>query len=162
MISDRNVSDQSLPLDDAAAALPFQPVGRHLVFTAKALRDAFEDMLGRSGASLGTWIVLNALNEEGVISQKALASHVHVEGATITHHIDRLEQKGLVRRVIDPADRRVRHIEPTPEGVRLHEKLLAGAQEFERTVFAGVSEAEQTEFRRVLERIDSNVLLLEG
>jgi DNA-binding MarR family transcriptional regulator len=119
-------------------------------------------MLRRSGASLGTWIVLNALSEEGFVSQKALASHVHVEGATITHHIDRLEQLGLVRRVVDATDRRARRIEATTEGKRLHEKLVAGAREFERVVFAGVSEAEQDELRRVLDRLASNLLLLEG
>jgi MarR family transcriptional regulator for hemolysin len=119
-------------------------------------------MLRHSGASLGTWVVLNALSEEGILSQKVLASHVHVEGATITHHVDRLEQKGLVRRVVDPADRRVRRIEPTPEGRRLHARLTAEAREFERVVFAGVSEAEQAELRRLLDRIASNLLLLEG
>ena len=162
MISDRSVSDEGPPGDGVTAAAPFQPVGRQLVFTAKALRDAFEDMLRRSDASLGTWIVLNALSEEGILSQKVLASHVHVEGATITHHVDRLEQKGLVRRVIDPSDRRVRRIEPTAEGERLHKRLLAEAREFEQVVFAGVSEAEQVELRRLLDRIASNLLLLEG
>jgi MarR family transcriptional regulator for hemolysin len=162
MISDRTVSDAEPSGDGAAIAAPFEPVGRQLVFTAKALRDAFEDMLRRAGGSLGTWIVLNALSEEGILSQKVLASHVHVEGATITHHVDRLEQKGLVRRVVDPSDRRVRRIEPTAAGRRLHRRLLAEAREFERVVFAGVSEAEQTELRRVLGQIESNLLLLEG
>ena len=31
-------------------------------------------------------------------AKAALASHVHLEGATITHQIDRLETAGLVRR----------------------------------------------------------------
>jgi MarR family transcriptional regulator for hemolysin len=162
MISDQSVSDGDPAGDGVAAAVPFHPVGRHLVFTAKALRDAFEDMLRLAGASLGTWIVLNAVSEQGVVSQKALASHVHVEGATITHHIDRLERQGLVRRLVDPTDRRVRRIELTPTGVSLHEKLLTAAQEFERTVFVGVSEAERERLRKVLDRIDSNLLLLEG
>ena len=162
MISDQSVSDGDPPGDGVAAAVPFHPVGRHLVFTAKALRDAFEDMLRLAGASLGTWIVLNAVSEQGVVSQKALASHVHVEGATITHHIDRLERQGLVRRLVDPTDRRVRRIELTPAGVSLHEQLMTAAQEFERTVFAGIGEAERERLRKVLDRIDSNLLLLEG
>jgi DNA-binding MarR family transcriptional regulator len=145
---------------DEAAAAPLQPVGRHLVFTAKALRVAFEDLLKRSGASLGTWIVLSALSEEGIVSQKVLASHVHVEGATITHHLDRLERLGLVRRVVDPDDRRVRRIEATPEGVRLHEKLLADAQAFERAVLAGLSAADRRRLHRLLDRIAANLVNL--
>jgi len=162
MISDQSVSDGDPPGDGVASAVPFHPVGRHLVFTAKAIRDAFEDMLRASGASLGVWVVLNALSEQDVVSQKDLATHAHLDGATITHHIDRLEQRGLVRRAMDPADRRVRRIEATPEGVLLHEQLVAAAQEFERTVFAGVTEPERERLRKVLDRIDSNLLLLEG
>jgi MarR family transcriptional regulator for hemolysin len=161
MISDQSVSDGD-PGGDGVAPGPFQPLGRHLVFTAKAIRDAFEDMLQAAGGSLGTWAVLNALSEQDVVSQKDLATHVHLDGATITHHIDRLEERGLVRRAMDPADRRVRRIEATPEGIRLHKQLVAAAREFERTVFAGVSDREREALRRVLDRIDSNLLLLEG
>src|SRR5947209_8143181 len=98
---------------------PWQPLGRQLVFTAKALREAFEEELEAAGGSLGAWIVLNGLSDEGLVSQTVLASHAHVEGATITHHIDRLEALGLVRRRPDAADRRVRRVELTPAGIRL-------------------------------------------
>ena len=79
------------------AAPLVEPLGRQLVFTAKAMREAFEDTLTAAGGSLGTWIVLSALSDVGCMNQAALASHVHLEGATITHHIDRLEAAGLVR-----------------------------------------------------------------
>jgi MarR family transcriptional regulator, transcriptional regulator for hemolysin len=133
------------------------PLGRQLVFTAKAVREAFEDALEKAGGSLGTWVVLSALSDEGVISQSALASHVHLEGATITHHIDRLEQQGLVRRQMDPADRRVRRLELTPAGERLHESLLASMRQFERRLLAGVSDAERAQLRETLARIGDNL-----
>jgi MarR family transcriptional regulator, transcriptional regulator for hemolysin len=133
------------------------PLGRQLVFTAKAVREAFEDALEAAGGSLGTWVVLSALSDEGVISQSALASHVHLEGATITHHIDRLEQQGLVRRHVDPADRRVRRLELTPEGERLHASLLASMRQFERRLLAGVSDAERAQLRETLGRIGDNL-----
>ena len=127
------------------------------MFTAKAIREAFEATLARNGASLGTWIVLNALSEEGIVSQSMLASHAHVEGATITHHVDRLEAQGLVRRQPDPADRRVRRIEPTPEGKRLHRKLLADMRAFETTLFSGIDGGEREQLRSVLDRIGVNL-----
>jgi MarR family transcriptional regulator for hemolysin len=133
------------------------PLGRQLVFTAKAVREAFEDALETAGGSLGTWVVLSALSDEGVISQSALASHVHLEGATITHHIDRLEQQGLVRRQIDPKDRRVRRLELTAAGKRLYESLLASMRQFERRLLAGVSDAERAQLRETLGRIGDNL-----
>ena len=137
--------------------MPFQPLGRELVFTAKALREAFEDTLERAGGSLGTWIVLSALSDEGIVSQRVLATHAHVEGATITHHVDQLERLGLVRRQMDPADRRVRRIEPTAEGVRLHKRMLAEARKFEAKIFAGLSEDEREQLRQMLARIRANL-----
>jgi MarR family transcriptional regulator for hemolysin len=114
-------------------------------------------MLVEAGGSLGTWVVLSAVSDEGIVSQTALASSAHVEGATITHHVDRLEKLGLVQRQSDPADRRVRRIELTPEGERLHATLLDAARKFEKTVLAGVAPAQQDELRRALEAIESNV-----
>src|SRR5260221_13159943 len=106
-----------------------EPLGRQLVFTAKAMRSAFEGALVAAGGSLGTWIVLGALTDVGCVTQAALASHVHLEGATITHHVDRLEAAGLVRRRLDPADRRVRMLELTATGAELHARLLGAVIE---------------------------------
>ncbi|HVH52050.1 MAG TPA: MarR family transcriptional regulator [Gaiellaceae bacterium] len=133
------------------------PLGRQLVFTAKAVREAFEEALHQAGGSLGTWVVLSALSDEGIISQSALGSHVHLEGATITHHIDRLEQLGLVRRQLDPKDRRVRNLELTEEGERLHKNLLAAMRGFERKLLDGLGERELTGLRTTLDRISANL-----
>ena len=132
-------------------------LGRHLVFTAKALRAAFEDTLAANGGSLGTWVVLNALRDVGCVSQAALATHVRLEGATITHHIDRLESLALVRRIADPGDRRVRRLELTDAGVELHKRLLAAAMEFERSVLAGVAVEDLAVLRSSLDRIQANL-----
>jgi MarR family transcriptional regulator for hemolysin len=135
----------------------FDPLGRHLVFTAKAVREGFEQTLAAAGGSMGTWIVLSVLSGDGGHSQTMLASRMQVEGATITHHVDRLEKLGLVRREIDPEDRRVRKIELTPEGVRMHKQLIGAAKEFERSLFAGIDEGQRAELRRTLDQIRSNL-----
>ncbi len=121
------------------------------------MREGFEQKLAAAGGSLGTWIVLNCLSDDGVVSQTVLASRMQVEGATITHHVDRLEKLGLVRREIDAKDRRVRQIELTAEGVRLHRQLLAAALEYEASLLAGIGERQQAELRRRLDRIRANL-----
>ena len=133
------------------------PLGRQLVFTAKAVREAFEETLQDAGGSLGIWFVLSALSDEGLISQSALGSHMHLEGATVTHHIDRLEKLGLVRRKADPDDRRVRKLELTREGESLHKLLVSAMRDFEQRVFAGVSDRQKSELRKTLGRISANL-----
>jgi MarR family transcriptional regulator for hemolysin len=154
------IGDASTSADPTPAA--WQPLGRDLVFTAKELRVAFEDALAREGGSLGTWVVLSALSRGGLVPQKVLASDMHLDGATMTHHIDRLEEQGLVRRRVHPGDRRVRHVEPTAKGRRLHEKLLKVAEEFDAATTAGLSAEEQAELRRLLAKVSANLVLLEG
>jgi MarR family transcriptional regulator for hemolysin len=134
-----------------------EPAGRHVVFTGKAVQEAFAAALADAGGSLATWVVLSALSDVGIVSQAVLASHVHLEGATITHHVDRLEAAGLVQRQLDPTDRRVRRLELTSAGEELHARLLAAAREFERRLTTGLSERDLAALHRILARIQANL-----
>src|SRR5579862_5130665 len=125
-----------------------EPVGRQLVFTAKSMREAFEDMLAAEGATLPSWVVLSALADVGCVTQGALATHVHLEGATITHHVDRLEKAGLVRRQLDPDDRRVRRLELTDAGAELHARLLGAVIRLQQRVLAGIDPADMAVLAR--------------
>jgi MarR family transcriptional regulator, transcriptional regulator for hemolysin len=137
--------------------LVVEPLGRQLVFTAKAMRQAFEEALADAGGSLVSWIVLSTLRDVGCVSQAVLAGHVHLEGATITHHIDRLEAAGLVRRRLDPDDRRVRRLELTEAGIELHVRLLAAVVELQRSVMAGLDSRDREVLKRSFERIQANL-----
>jgi MarR family transcriptional regulator for hemolysin len=139
---------------------PLEPLGRQLVFTAKAMREAFEATLAAAGGSLGTWVVLSALSEAGSMSQAALATYVHLEGATITHHVDRLETAGLVRRDLDPGDRRVRRLALTEAGTELHARLLEAVIALQRQVLAGLDADERETIRRALDTIQANLAAL--
>ena len=134
-----------------------EPLGRQIVFAGRAIREAFEAALAEAGGSLATWVVLSALSDVGIVSQAMLASHVHLEGATITHHVDRLEAAGLVQRRLDPQDRRVRRLELTEAGAELHDRLLTAAKDFERTLTDGLGERDVAAVRRVLARIEANL-----
>jgi len=62
---------------------------------------------------------LVALSENGPLSPSQIAKYIMVKSSTVTGVIDRLEQKGLVRRVRSSRDRRVITIELTDEGAQL-------------------------------------------
>ena len=134
-----------------------EPELRPLVFPAKDVRTAFEATLERAGGSLGVWIVLNAVSDEGFISHRTLATRAHVDGATITHHVDRAEEVGLVVREVDPSDRRVKRLRLTPAGVRLHKKLLAEVNGLEKRTLSGIPERDLAVLARTLEAIRVNI-----
>jgi MarR family transcriptional regulator, transcriptional regulator for hemolysin len=150
MLGCQIISDQSISGNKVG------PLGRELVFTAKDVREAFEAALERAGGSLGIWIVLNAVSDEGFLSHRMLASRAHVDGATITHHVDRAEKLGLVRREVDPDDRRVKRLRPTPKGTKLHKRLLVEVVALDAAMMAGITKAEQAAFRQTLAKIRAN------
>jgi MarR family transcriptional regulator for hemolysin len=134
-----------------------EPAGRHVVFAGRAIQEAFAAVLAEAGGSLATWVVLSALSDVGIVSQAVLASHVHLEGATITHHVDRLEAAGLVQRQLDASDRRVRKLELTAAGEDLHTRMLAAAKAFEIRLTAGLSERDLATLHRTLGRLQGNL-----
>ena len=51
----------------------------------------------------------------GIVRQNVLAERMGVEAMTLSGYLDRLESRGLVTRSADPADRRAKLVELTPE-----------------------------------------------
>ena len=137
-----------------------EPLGRQLVFTAKAMRQVFEATLEAAGGSLASWVVLSTLAEQGCVSQAVLAGHVRLEGATITHHVDRLEAAGLVRRLLDPSDRRVRKLELTDAGSELHALLFDAVVRLQAEVMAGLDDDDRAVLGRSLAVIQANLASL--
>ncbi|MHB1539472.1 MAG: MarR family winged helix-turn-helix transcriptional regulator [Solirubrobacteraceae bacterium] len=58
------------------------------------------------------------------LPMNALATRLACDNSNVTGIIDRLEARGLVRRRLDPEDRRVKHVVLTAAGTRLRGQLL--------------------------------------
>ena len=69
------------------------------------------------------WGVLSAVLEEPGSGQRQLAARMGVDAVTFGQTIDFLEQKGLVKRQIDPEDRRARQLHGTKRGADLRHRL---------------------------------------
>jgi DNA-binding MarR family transcriptional regulator len=91
-------------------------------------------------------------------AQRDLAKCLHFDASNVTDIVDRLEERGLVVRTIDPEDRRVRRIVLTPEGQELRTKLLAEALATAPTVDS-LNAAEQRELCELLGKIAEPVEL---
>jgi DNA-binding MarR family transcriptional regulator len=84
---------------------------------------------------------LLALYENGPLPPSQIARHIMVNSSTVTGIIDRLEHKGLVRRMRTSQDRRVITIELTAAGDKLAEhapppiqqKIVDGLQRLQRS-----------------------------
>ena len=59
---------------------------------------AFERAMAEAGGSVSTWQVLLLVRSANWDTQSSLAEELGITGATLTHHLNALERRGLVRR----------------------------------------------------------------
>jgi MarR family transcriptional regulator, transcriptional regulator for hemolysin len=133
-----------------------EPIGRQLALTAKVVATEFNAALADAGGSIPTWLVLNMLIHENWSSQHSIARALGIEGATLTRHLDVLEESGLVVRRRDGQDRRAIRVEPTDAGRELHGRLLQAAAAFDRKLRTGFEDAELEQLRSLLLRMEAN------
>jgi MarR family transcriptional regulator for hemolysin len=131
-------------------------VGPHLHIAAKSARMLLERHLTRAGASFGTWTVLAMLDSAGPMVQRVLAASLGIEGPTLTRHLDRLEERGLIHRNRDGADRRYALVDLTPAGRTLCHDLDTIARTANDELLTGFSPDEIAQLKSMLQRLTRN------
>src|SRR5262249_6000454 len=96
------------------------------------------------------WLVLLHLKINPHASQRQLADAVGVREATLTHHLNAMENDGLLTRRRDPANRRVHIVEISERGSSLFLRLRDAAVSFDSRLRLGLSEPDLANLRRLL------------
>ncbi|MCW5636778.1 MAG: MarR family transcriptional regulator [Rubrivivax sp.] len=89
---------------------------------------------------------LDAIARQPGIDQAGLATTIGFDRATIGGVIDRLEQKGLVQRLVSEEDRRARRLHLTTEGERLLAASRPVVEALQADILAPLAPAERTVF----------------
>ena len=87
------------------------------------------------------------------LSPTELAASTLVTTGTMTGRLDRLEERGLVRRVPDPGDRRGLGVELTRDGRRLVNGLVEEHVAGEERMLSGLSAREREQLARILGKL---------
>lgn len=94
------------------------------------------------------------------LTQSALSRRLVVTRASVTSVLDRLEEKGLVQRVVVPGNRRIYHLRLTPAGRALIDEMEPLYREHIYEALDGLTEKDCKSMVRVLERVRSNTAAL--
>ena len=132
------------------------PIGLEVSSTGRLLQRAFDDQLMAAGGSVPVWLVVTALKRADHTMQRDLAASIGIEGATLTHHLNRMERAGLVERRRDPLNRRNQTVALTADGEALFERLLTAVVAFDRRLREGLSDDELNQLRLLLGRLRAN------
>jgi len=133
------------------------PIGLHLTRTARSVSRAFDDALAQADGSVPVWLVLISLKSQQLRNQRELAEAVGIREATLTHHLNAMDEQGLITRRRDPANRRVHLVELTEAGEAAFQRLRGAAAAFDKQLRAGFSDDEVTDLEALLSQLAANV-----
>ena len=103
---------------------------------------------GDTAASPTQLSALSTIERDGPVTLGEVAAVERVQPPTITAAVGRLERRGLVRRDVDPGDRRIARVEVTAQGRRLLEQSRSRKTAYLERTLAGLDPDE----RETLER----------
>ena len=97
--------------------------------------------------------VLGCIWEFDMHNPKDIAAHLGVENSTISGILERMENKGLIRRMIDSTDRRYIYIELTDVSRELEVPVRTVVTEVDRKVLEIFDEEEKAALKNALRRL---------
>jgi DNA-binding MarR family transcriptional regulator len=120
------------------------------------LIDAMDRELAQFDITAPQLIVLASVANREADSASQLCKSISYDPGAMTRMIDRLEQKGLVRRVPRPEDRRAMTLELTAAGKALYPQLLAAKQTVQAQFLRGFGKDEVVLLEKLLNRLLDN------
>jgi MarR family transcriptional regulator, transcriptional regulator for hemolysin len=132
------------------------PIGLRLSQAARTVGRAFEDALEEAGGTLPTWLILRNLKMRRPANQQKLAEAVGIREATLTHHLNALDARGLITRTRDAANRRIHVVELTEAGEAAFTRLQQAAAAFDARLRAGLTEPDLDRLGDLLDRLAAN------
>lgn len=121
--------------------------GRYLAFlimeAARLQRTLFDRRVRKIGFTRTQWLALRRVADQPGISQSELAELLEVEKATAGRLIDKLETFGWFERRPDKMDRRVKRINLTKLGRKIHNEIGPIAEAMVEEELSGLTSKER-------------------
>jgi MarR family transcriptional regulator for hemolysin len=133
------------------------PIGLQLSQTTRVVSRAFDDALDQAGGSLPVWLVLLNLKIRRPGNQRELAEAVGVREATLTHHLNAMDTRGLITRRRDTVNRRIHVVELTEAGEAAFLRMHEAATAFDRRLNEGLTDDDRDRLAGILGRLAGNV-----
>ena len=145
---------QSTTWDEVLA--PYS-LGYRIKLLSQLTSRAFQEQLEPLGLTPFHWLVLCCLWEEDGLPTCTLGERLQQVGGTITGVLDRMEERGLIRRERDRNDRRVWRSWLTEAGQELKDVLPPIALAIHDRELAGISPHEREKLSQLVDRAIANL-----
>ena len=144
------------PIYDIETFRPSQGVGAHIGRARRTIVEAIDRELAPLDISHAQWIVVMLLGNGAASTAAELCKILIYDPGAMTRLLDRLERKGVLRRVRSKNDRRTVRLELTAGGKRLYPRILEALVEVFNGLLHGFSKSDVRQLEDLLKRIPAN------
>jgi len=116
---------------------------------------AVEQEMGHQGVELNftQFVALKLLGHEEPMTPVELARALHYNPGALTRLLDKLEQRGYLKRVPDPVDRRALRLELTTQGKALRKRVIGYCDAVAGRTIERTTVREREQLHDVLSRV---------
>lgn len=107
--------------------------------------------------SFTQFLALKLLGQEKPMTPVELARALHYNPGALTRLLDKLEQRGYLRRVPDPVDRRALRLELTAQGKSLRKRVIGYCDAVAERIFSSISPSERERLHGTLAKVLDHV-----
>jgi DNA-binding MarR family transcriptional regulator len=143
-------ADEQLPVIPEALS---HSIGYLLNFNGRIIRERLEEALKPLNLSLRELGVMRILENEGPLSQHVLARRHNIDRTTTVQIIDQLEERQLVIRSTNQADRRSNLLFLTPRGRKTLSRALKLVNKEQNIFLQALDEKEKSELFELLYKL---------
>lgn len=155
----KTLRDEGGRANRKSAVAPIEEtIGYLLRQACKAYRVKFRTALSESRLHVGQDLIMIELWKEDGLSQRELVDKLLLEPSTLTRMLARMEKAGFVKRRPDERDARVFRVYLTEQGRSISGPVDRSWAALEEKALEGLTEEDKLVLRRVLPRINANLL----
>jgi DNA-binding MarR family transcriptional regulator len=150
-------SESSPVLESWQQVLAPYNLGYRIKLLSQLITRKFTERLEPLGLTPFHWLVLCCLWQEDGLPTSSIGDKLQQVGGTLTGVLDRMEERGLIRRERDTQDRRIWRIWLTQAGKDLETVLPPIAADVREETMQGIAPAEREMFSQILNRAIANL-----
>ncbi|MGI8457750.1 MAG: MarR family winged helix-turn-helix transcriptional regulator [Propionibacteriaceae bacterium] len=123
---------------------------------SRLLNQWYDRQLADINVGVGEWAVLSELaraQDSDPLTPSQLAAATDVAPSSMTHRLDRLVERGFVRRDVDPDNRTRVHVRLSDEGWQLYADAIRESNLVESDVMAALTSQQLGELVALLEKV---------
>jgi DNA-binding MarR family transcriptional regulator len=131
----------------------------NLVFTAELLVKRISELVQPFNLTPASGLVLSILaDSESPLPPNQIADRLIISRATVTGLVDSLEQRGYVRRLPHPSDRRMLLVEPTDTGRQIADAFRPIVHQHQKVWMDVLNEQEQEQLINFLKQLQEPLM----